>query len=275
MKKVLLGALLFGASMSAFAQPANDACSGAIAIDDLITTALAGGSSAGGPYSNVDATGDDVLVADVTGCWQDDAAGNGDGNDPQVDQTVWFSFEGTGDVIWLATTTCSQTSNTFETGDTQMIVYGGDCGNLSVVGCDEDYAIADGIYWAAVNIATEAGVTYYVAVDGFNYTGYGSPDDPLTDGEFCFIVVDGEVNVEEAVAAKFSVYPNPANDQFTITADEKITSVLVRNMLGEIVFVQDNLNTNSYRVNEQFANGLYLVDVTTFNGKSTRKLVIE
>ncbi|MFM7234232.1 MAG: hypothetical protein ACKOZM_06545, partial [Flavobacteriales bacterium] len=62
---------LFGAWMqSALAQPINDLCSFATDIQSFINQQ--GQSTLAGPYSNVGATGNDLDIAGITGCWLDD-----------------------------------------------------------------------------------------------------------------------------------------------------------------------------------------------------------
>jgi hypothetical protein len=82
------------------------------------------------------------------------------------------------------------------------------------------------------------------------------------------------VSVEENQSATFSVYPNPAKDQFVIQGNEKMNGFVVRNIVGEIVFSQHNLNTNMYRVDSRFAPGIYLVDIFVGTKKTTTRVVV-
>lgn len=251
-----------------------DVCAGAINVDAAFTGAVDENISSG-PYSNADATGGDIDVADVTGCWFDDLAGDGDGDEPQVDNTVWFTFEGDGDDYIIIADNCAGTS-TFTSGDTQMIIFAGDdCDNLVPLACNDDVSTANNIYWSGVLLETAAGTNYYIAVDGFNYTGFGSPDDPLTTGSFCLQVQQFIVNVEENSGVRFAVYPNPAHDQFTIQCDEKIEGIRIHNVVGELVFAQDGLNLNVYRVENSYAPGIYTVEVSTANGSSVSRVIVE
>ncbi|MBX7052725.1 MAG: T9SS type A sorting domain-containing protein [Flavobacteriales bacterium] len=252
---------------------ANDLCADAIdinpafagAVDEVVST---------GPYSNANSTGGDVNVNDVTGCWFDDLAGNGDGTNPEIDNTVWFTFEGDGDEYVVVADNCDGSAEF--AGDTQMIIYAGDdCNNLTPVACNDDISTANNIYWAGVLLETTANTTYYIAIDGFNYTGFGSPDDPLTTGDFCIQAQQVIVNVEENSDLQFVVYPNPAKDHFMVQSNEKFEGIKIHNMVGDLVFTQSGLNTNMYRVESNFAPGIYTVEISTVNGTSVSRVVVE
>jgi len=65
-----------------------------------------------------------------------------------------------------------------DAGDTQMAIYSGpDCDNLTPLACNEDIAGTPqaGPYPAGLNFETQAGVKYYILIDGFNGA----------DGEYC------------------------------------------------------------------------------------------
>ena len=251
----------------------NDLCVDAIDINPAFAGAVDVTVSSG-PYSNANATGGDLDVADVTACWFDDLAGNGDGNNPEIDNTVWFTFEGDGDEYIVIADDCD--GNADFAGDTQMIIYAGDdCNNLTPVACNDDISTANNIYWAGVLLETTASTTYYIAIDGFNYTGFGSPDDPLTTGDFCIQVQQTIVNVEENSDLQFVVYPNPTKDNFTIQSNEFFDGVRVHNMVGDLVYAQSGLNTKLYRVDNVFAPGVYTIEISTANGTSVSRVVVE
>lgn len=83
------------------------------------------------------------------------------------------------------------------------------------------------------------------------------------------------VSVSETIAPEFSVYPNPSNGMFTISANEKITGVEMRNLVGELVFAKQGLNVNTYRVNRDLPSGVYFVDIQSDGGRYTVKLILE
>ncbi len=124
--------LLF--SVAAFAQPANDDCAGAIAVDcgDVISSTTIG------------STGDMVpscgLFPSTTG--------------------VWYSIVGTGADITVST--CS--SNTGF--DTQLGVFSGSCGSLSCVASNNNDFGCENNRLSTVTFPSAAGVTYYILVNG-------------------------------------------------------------------------------------------------------------
>ncbi|TXE15716.1 T9SS type A sorting domain-containing protein [Psychroserpens burtonensis] len=71
----------------------------------------------------------------------------------------------------------------------------------------------------------------------------------------------------------FSLYPNPAKDQFTIQLDlaSKLEKVNIYNMLGQVVLTTKVTNIDS----SNLASGSYFVEVITSKGKTTKKLILE
>lgn len=128
------------------------------------------GALGGGPnnpvftplFDNTDAT---VGAMDVVpGCWDDET----------LENTQWFSFVGDGLLYQIRTQDCGSVNYN---DDTQIAIYtGDDCGNLTEVACNEDEDVASEIYNVSTTLETEAGVTYYVMIDG--WLG--------TVGEYCF-----------------------------------------------------------------------------------------
>ena len=127
----LLSTCLMLTSMTAFAQPENDMCSGAINIDDLIGNDM-GTLQEVGPFTNVGATAEEGLTDNLIGNWFD---ADPNGIQPSIDQTVWFHFTGDGGTYQLKTLSCD---TYFYANDTQMALYHGDCDDLTFVGANDD-----------------------------------------------------------------------------------------------------------------------------------------
>jgi hypothetical protein len=90
-----------------------------------------------------------------------------------------------------------------------------------------------------------------------NYSG----NDPNTENNTkCVTVTRQTVAVEENIAASVSVYPNPANDMFTVANAEGATIVVV-NSLGQVVSSIENAASNQTIDASNFANGTYFVKV--------------
>ena len=131
--------------------PANDACDAAIALD-------ATDGAQNGPFTNVGATGDD---GDVPACFGDVLP---DGTNA-YDNSVWFTFEGTGGNVTLTT------SNECAVGepniDTQLAVFDA-CGGVELA-CNDDIDVDAENYMSSVTVETMEGMTYVVVVDGYFY----------------------------------------------------------------------------------------------------------
>ena len=111
-----------------------------------------------------------------------------------------------------------------------------------------------------------AGYTYYIVVDADD--GSGSAYDILVT-----MIVTG---VGESLPNNtFNIYPNPTEDQFTISFNESIGSyhtVCIRNSLGQIVLeltaFDDQINVDI----SSFAKGVYVVSVAGSEGVETVKV---
>jgi sugar lactone lactonase YvrE len=59
-----------------------------------------------------------------------------------------------------------------------------------------------------------------------------------------------------------SVYPNPASSQISITANSKIETIVVTNTIGQTIFTQDNINSETLKINvADFKSGIYFIKV--------------
>lgn len=159
----------------------GDECSDPIVLEGFPTTE--GDVLFYGPYDNTEFTVSDTDP--LPACFFEGT----------LENTMWFSFVGDGNVYDIRTSAeCAGGLNLNEfdlyitDGDTQMAAYtGDDCGNLTEVLCNEDSPdFTTGDFFAELSIETEAGVTYYIMVDGFNSSG--SP----AVGSFCFAVSLGQ-----------------------------------------------------------------------------------
>ncbi len=88
---------------------------------------------------------------------------------------------------------------------------------------------------------------------------YSGAGDNANNNTTC-IAVTRPTTVEENVAEAVSVYPNPANDMFTVANAEGATIVVV-NSLGQVVATIENAASNQTIDASNFANGTYFVKV--------------
>jgi hypothetical protein len=256
-------------SAAVFAQPQNDICSSAIDLQGYLNQP----AQLAGPFSNIGATGNDLDIATVTGCWLDDLTGNADGSSPQIDATVWFRLDGYDGVLMVYIQPCD-TNLTFLTEDTQMVLYQGECDSLEVVACNEDINGAINNYWSGITTVIQSGNPYYLAVDGFNYSGFGSPELPLTTGEFCISLQEPVVAVREEVSEFSAAFPNPTDGKITLKAESAIREILISDLAGKKIRTQllsGNLKYHELQMPE--APGVYVLIMRTDAGFHSHRII--
>ena len=157
----------------------NNECPGAIDLSTGIGQPV-GQITTFGPYDNTMAT---TEPSDPTNGYECFGEPNGGGANPTLENTLWFSFVGDGNTYYIRTNTCAGVTNYIDDGDTQIAIYTGTCGSLTPYVCNEDGPEATSTHYpAGLNVPTQAGVTYYMLVDGFNFNG------ALSEGEFCIFM---------------------------------------------------------------------------------------
>jgi hypothetical protein len=252
--------------------PDNDACANAEDINDWIPALES--TITTDPYSNEGATAD----GDPAEGWDCFGEPDGTASDPQVDNSVWFTFEGDGSEYTILTNDCGGTlgEDYINFGDTQMALYSGDdCGALVPVDCNEDSedATLDN-YFSEITVLTEAGTTYYLMVDGFDDTGLGG--EGPAEGSFCLNITNNSVGVVEYTALDFELFPNPTKGNFTIQANETINGVRIYNVVGALVKDIANVNNNNLVIDaDQMEAGVYVVNVELASGIQTSRLIVE
>ncbi len=87
--------------------------------------------------------------------------------------------------------------------------------------------------------------------------------------------IDYALSVDNALASKFSVYPNPVKDFLTIDARNiNISSVNVFNVLGTKVLERKELTENKLDVSS-LSNGIYFLKISADNATVTKKFIVE
>ncbi|MDZ4822097.1 MAG: T9SS type A sorting domain-containing protein [Flavobacteriales bacterium] len=262
----------------------NNPCSGGVLNDACDLAYDLNGSIGGsgniqienGPYSNTTATvGNDPEVG--WECWLEP---DGNGDSPSLDNSVWFTFTGDGNDYNIFADDCGgdlDTEDYIELGDTQFALYAGDdCSNLVPVLCvDDSEDITTTNYFAEMDLELGDGITYYLLVDGFNYSTL-DPNIAIADGEFCLQITNVVVGVDEIPQTSFVLFPNPANDRFTINAKENMETVEVFTALGQCFKVFDGLSSDILQVNTaHWDAGIYSVRIRTANTSATQTVVVE
>ncbi len=98
-------------------------------------------------------------------------------------------------------------------------------------------------------------------------------DNPSNTNPCTFVV-----GIEELSQLTFEVYPNPSNDIFNIELlESKVLEVVVYNLVGEIIFREDKIRTEEYKLNlKNQPVGIYTVKLSDEEGGSyVSKIVLE
>ena len=111
--------------------------------------------------------------------------------------------------------------------------------------------------------------------------GYGSPNDASPQATFLFDDIqqtNGTVGIAdlESSLSKLSAYPNPATDQLTIRSErEIISSIVLFDPLGKEVKALLPNQTSVLIDVADLTQGVYFARITTFNGTSSLRIIIE
>ena len=221
--------------------PANDDCSGAIALTPGATYA----------DNQIDGTVAAATAdAQPMGCLY----GNGPG--------VWYSVVVPADGnITLETGPDAATSNTGF--DSEMEAFTGSCGSLVSIGCDDDGGPTDG--FSLLNLSSlTPGSTIYIRV--WEYAG--DEDEP-----FSISAYNASLSVADNVFDSFSYFPNPVNNKLSLRAQQNIQDVAVYNMLGQEVL---RVAPNTVDADVDMAalqTGAYFVKVTINDRTETVRVI--
>ena len=220
--------------------PANDECSGAIEltvegeIADLSSATQIPGTIAGATDSG---------VADPVGTANDD---------------VWYSFTATSTDINIDVT---------DDFDGVVELFSGACGSLTSI----EYDDFDGPSFNPSISRTDfvVGETYYVRVY-YYYSGTPTSSD-YTIALWTTSEVLSTQDFDKEAA--FTYYPNPVNNNLTLSAQKEINNVSVYNMVGQEVFRNvPNAMTEVVDMSSLQA-GAYFVKVTIGNATKTVKVI--
>ncbi len=94
-----------------------------------------------------------------------------------------------------------------------------------------------------------------------------------------FLVLDPNANGVTEIENEndyLTIYPNPSTTLVTIKVNGlEINSVLIYNSLGELIYDENNLNSNSLQINTaKWSSGIYNVKVNTKNHLLNKKIII-
>ncbi len=219
--------------------PANDVCSGAIALSV---------SASCNPVTADNSAASDSGVPSP-GC----ASYNGG--------DLWFSA-----VVPQDGNLTIETSSVSGSGvsDTGMAVYSGDCSNLTLIECNDDGGV--GLFSKVDLTGRTPGETVYIRVWEYGNNAYG---------EIGVCAYNPNVGIEDLEAQGFGFFPNPTNGEITFRADKDITKIEITTLAGQIIYTAENINKEG-RINiTQLPKGIYLMNVYMNDVKGTYKLIKE
>jgi uncharacterized protein YjdB len=91
-----------------------------------------------------------------------------------------------------------------------------------------------------------------------------------------FAVNVGTSTIDENLADKISIYPNPVSDELNINSSVDIISFDIISLTGQIVMSENNINDITYHVNTSgLKSGVYMIRVINKNGSSISRVVVE
>ncbi len=81
---------------------------------------------------------------------------------------------------------------------------------------------------------------------------------------------------EQDVFGHLKIFPNPAQNQFTISGDKILNGeIIISNMLGQQIITRKLQNQKEITINtKHFTAGIYMVQIQNGNQRTTRKLII-
>jgi hypothetical protein len=124
--------------------------------------------------------------------------------------------------------------------------------------------------WSSENNSEVSADYLFTNPYGNAYMNYEFPNN---DGEYS--VAQFTKNSGITNETNISIYPNPVKNSLNIDSKELIENIQVFNYLGSLVFEQ-KFNSNSVKLNtSDFIKGMYLIQINTTNGISTKGLVIQ
>ncbi len=149
----------------------------------------------------------------------------------------------------------------------------------NIIDLDNDWAqlVVNGtlVYsWQWSIGASGGGINQLAAMDIYAATTNGTPYFFIDDIQY---TLGSTVGIGEISADPFGakMFPNPANDLLNITSPSELLNIRILNYVGQLV-LNSEASGNSFATDiSELQSGLYIVEITTVDGKATQKLIVE
>ncbi|WP_394758254.1 T9SS type A sorting domain-containing protein [Flavobacterium sp.] len=143
--------------------------------------------------------------------------------------------------------------------DTGLAIYSGFCNNLELIECNDDY----GGWFSRIDIAGRLPGEILNA----RVWRFGAATDKInTAGEFKIGAYDATLKIDSFELDDLSIYPNPVKNTLNISNGKSIESIIIYNLLGQIVLNKkvDSINTEIDM--SHLNSGTYLAKIITNAG---------
>lgn len=221
--------------------PANDDCGGAIMLTP-------GGDFAAGAVESTTGGATGTTGVPAPGC------GSYLGGD------VWYSVTVPASGSLTVQTGPAQGVTTF---DSAIAIYSGECGNMTLVSCDDDGAPTDAFSILTVANRTPGEVLY---IRIWEYS-----NDNIAP--FSISAFDASLSTSGFDVDGFRAYPNPVTSVLNLQYSKNISNVAVFNLLGQQVLAKSVSATATQLDMTSLSAGTYLVKVTVDGSVKTIKVV--
>lgn len=125
--------------------------------------------------------------------------------------------------------------------------------------------------------------SYYLV--GFSYPGSNAdlyiyefaynlePNCGVIAGDTITSLINSSINILNSIES-LNIYPNPATDILTIKNAENFSSIIIRDVLGDIVYKSEILNGIDQIKCSEYQEGIYLLTLSNNKEIVTRKIII-
>ena len=203
------------------------------------------------------------------------------------DGTVWIWGSGGGNIPVLVDSLSGITA--ISTGWWHSLSLKND-GTVWAWGENSDGQLGNGSYSSSYNpvpapvngltdiIEIAAAEKYSLALknDGTVWTWGSGITTPVLVNGLCLNVTAVNEIADENI---FSIFPNPSTGKFTIQSSEKISSLTIKNELGQTIYSESKKDfAGEYNSTIDLSNqpkGVYFIDMLCGNERRTRKIILE